>query len=102
MKFIFITREGYREPGARVRCYNFAEKLKEKGLNSEVFSFADILGAKSGKDEVDFKFREKLNYAHKGFKFLSRSTGESIFIVNRFNYHTIPALIWMIGRQERI
>ena len=100
MKFVFITREGYREAGARVRCYNFAEKLKEKGLNSEVFSFADRLGAKSGKDEVDFNLREKLRYVYKGFKSLSKSTDENIFIVNRFNYHTIPA--WLVSKLNRL
>ena len=100
MKFIFITREGYREPGARIRCYDFSQKLKEKGLNTDVFSFADDLGAKSGKDDGIFTLREKLHYGCKGYSLLSQYRNGSVFVVNRFNYHTIPA--WMISRIRKL
>ncbi len=46
MKMIFITREGYNLSGARVRCYGFTQELKKYNIETEVFSFADDLGAK--------------------------------------------------------
>ena len=91
MKFYFITRENRINPGARVRCWGFSEKLKEKGLTSEVFSFVDKLGARSGKDDAKFSLSEKLRYSCKGLGLLSKEAKTSVFIVNRFNYHTIPA-----------
>ncbi len=100
MRFIFITREGYREPGARVRCYNFSEELKQKGLDASVFSFVDRLGAKSGKDEVNFNFKEKFKCIYEGYKLLSKEADKSIFIVNRFNYHTLP--VWLISQLKKI
>ena len=100
MKLIFITRESYKEPGARTRCYDFSLKLNKKGLNTEVFSFADKLGAKSGKDDVKFAFKEKLEYMYKAYKFLSKEADNSVFIVNRFNYHTIP--VWIISFFRKI
>ena len=100
MKFLFITREGRKDPGARIRCWGFSEKLKKKGLNSSVFSFVDRLGAKSGKDEVKFTFREKLKYSYKGFRIFSKEAKNSVFIINRFNYHTIPA--WIVSKIKRV
>ena len=91
MKFVFITRESREDPGARIRCWDFSEKLRERDFNVSVFSFADRLGAKSGKDDAKFTFREKLKYSYKGFKILLRETKNSVFIINRFNYHAIPA-----------
>jgi len=100
MKFVFITRESRKDPGARIRCWGFSEKLKKKGLNSSVFSFTDKLGAKSGKDEVKFTFKEKLKYSYKGFRILSKEAEKSVFIINRFNYHTIPA--WLVAKLRNI
>ena len=100
MKFIFITREGLKDPGARVRCWGFSEKLKEKGFDSSVFSFVDRLGAKSGKDDSTFTFREKLKYSYKGFRIFLKKAKNSIYIINRFNYHTIPA--WLTAKLRSI
>lgn len=100
MKFVFITRESCRDPGARIRCWGFSDKLKEKGLNSAVFSFADRLGAQSGKDDGRFSFREKLKYSYKGFRLLLKEAKNSVFIINRFNYHTVPA--WLVSKFRKI
>ncbi len=100
MKFIFITREGYREPGARIRSYGFSAKLREKGLNASVFSFADNLGGKSGKDESNFNFRKKTKYIYKGWASLYGQTNNSVFIVNRFNYHTLAA--WLASKAKNV
>ncbi len=96
MKFLFITREGRKDPGARIRCWGFSEKLKKKGLNSSVFSFVDRLGAKSGKDETKFTFGRKLKYSYKGFRIFLKEAKNSVFVINRFNYHTIPA--WLVAK----
>lgn len=95
MKFLFITREGRVNPGARIRCWGFSEKLKEKGLNSSVFSFVDTLGARSGKDDANFTSIEKLQYSCKGFRAFLKEAQNSVFIINRFNYHAIPA--WLVA-----
>lgn len=62
MKVIFITREGYNLSGARVRCYNFARALRQYGIDTEVFSFADNLGAKYGEKEFEMGIYEKVKY----------------------------------------
>ncbi|MFC1576678.1 glycosyltransferase [Candidatus Omnitrophota bacterium] len=95
MKLIFITREGLKNPGARIRCYGFSKKLQEKGINTQVFSFADRLGAKSGKDDADFKFREKLKLIYQSFKLFYKESSDSIFVINRFNYHALSP--WLVS-----
>jgi len=100
MKFVFITREGRKDPGARIRCWGFSEKLRGKGFNSSVFSFADGLGAKSGKDDSKFSFIEKLKYSCRGLRILSKERRGSVFIVNRFNYHTMP--VWLAAKFKNI
>jgi len=42
---IFVAQDGFRQPSARVRCYNFARALRQQGLRAEVLSFFDHLGA---------------------------------------------------------
>ena len=54
MRIIFITREGYNQPGARIRDYGFAKELAKKGLKTEVFSFVDNLGARAGENDKGF------------------------------------------------
>jgi len=100
MKFIFTTRESYQEPGARIRCYNFSERLRRKGINASVFSFVEQLGAKSGKDETDFRLRDKLRCVYGGVRAVSKKTNENVFIVNRFNYHAIP--VWLVSQIKKI
>ncbi|MFC1514911.1 glycosyltransferase [Candidatus Omnitrophota bacterium] len=90
MKVIFITREGYEQPGARIRCYGFAEQLQKRGIAAEVFSFVDTLGAKAGKDEKNFSTGRKLKLIFKSIKRLSDKK-RCVFVINRFNYHTLPS-----------
>jgi len=92
MKIIFITREGYDLAGARIRCYNFAKELKKYGLYTEVFSFADNLGANSGKEEYKLRIRDKLKYNFEAFKRLKKEK-EAIFFINRFHYHSFSPWI---------
>lgn len=101
MKIIFITREGYNLSGARVRCYNFARELKKYGIDTEVFSFADNLGAKYGEKELEMSNIDKLKYNLAAFKILLKKEKGSIFFMQRLNYHTLaPFLValWMRNR----
>lgn len=99
MKVIFITREGYNLSGARVRCYNFARELRKYGIDAEVFSFADNLGAKYGEKEFEMSFREKIRYNLRAFKVLLEKEKNSIFFMQRLNYHTLaPFAISLLRR----
>ncbi len=89
MKVIFITREGYQLSGARVRCYNFARALTQYGIDTEVFSFADNLGARYGEKEFEMSWSEKIEYNIKVFKRLLKKEKDTIFFMQRLNYHTL-------------
>lgn len=101
MKIIFITREGYGLPGARIRCYNFARELRGCGVNAEVLSFADVLGAKDGENEMRMDFREKIRYNLMAFKRLIKER-DSIFIIQRFNYHSFAPYLAHLFNRNRI
>lgn len=99
MKAIFITREGYNLSGARVRCYNFARELKKHGIDTEVLSYADNLGAKYGENEFEMSFIERIKYNIRAFKILLEKEKNSIFFMQRFNYHTLaPFLISLLRK----
>ena len=103
MKIIFITREGHELSGARVRCYNFAQALRRYGVYAEVFSFADNLGAKYGEKELEMSFLDKINYNIKAFRDLLKREKDSIFVIQRLNYHTLaPFLVSLLKRHKFI
>ncbi len=103
MKIIFITREGYQLSGARVRCYGFAKQLNLLGFQTRVFSFADRLGAKYGEKEFEMPLGEKLRYNILAFKDLIKETRDSIFFLQRFNYHALaPLLASLLGRSNKV
>ncbi|MBU4149936.1 MAG: glycosyltransferase family 4 protein [Candidatus Omnitrophica bacterium] len=101
MKVIFITREGYNLSGARVRCYNFARALRKYGIDTEVFSFADSLGAKYGEKESEMPFRDKVAYNIKALKILLKKEKGSVFFMQRLNYHTVaPFIASLVSRNK--
>nr|MBU1328933.1 glycosyltransferase family 4 protein [Candidatus Omnitrophota bacterium] len=103
MKVIFITREGYNLSGARVRCYNFAKALKGYGVDTEVFSFADNLGAKYGEKEFEMSCLDKIRYNIKAIKALLKKEKDAIFFMQRLNYHTLgPFVVSLINRNKFI
>ena len=103
MKIIFITREGYNLSGARVRCYNFARALKNYGINAEVFSFADNLGAKYGEEETEMGLSQKLKYNFQAYRILKELDKDSLIVMQRLNYHTLaPFLISILKRHKFI
>jgi len=103
MKVIFITREGYQLSGARVRCYNFAKALKQYGVDTEVFSFADTLGAKYGEKEFEMSCLDKIKYNIKALKILLKKEKDTIFFMQRLNYHTLaPFIASLINKNKFI
>ena len=102
MKIIFITREGYSLPGARVRCYNFARILKQYGVSTEVLSFADNLGAKYGEKELEMSYLDKIKYNVKAFKMLLRKERDSIFFIQRLNYHALAPFLASLLKGNKI
>ncbi len=101
MKIIFVTREGYNLPGARVRCYNFAQELSDYGIDTEVLSFSDTLGAKDGAHESEMGLREKTRLNYRAFKVLSKEK-ENILYLQRFNYHAFAPYISHILKGNKI
>jgi len=103
MKVIFITREGYHLSGARVRCYNFARALKKYSISTEVFSFADNLGAKCGEKELEMSCLAKIKYNIEAFKVLLKKEKDAVFFMQRLNYHTLsPFVASLINKNKFI
>ncbi len=97
MRIIFITRESRKSPGARIRCYNLAEGLKNLGLDAAVLSFADDLGAPDGKEEHKMGISKKLFFNLKAFFLLLKEKKYTIFFIQRSNYHSLaPFLVHLI------
>lgn len=101
MKVIFITREGYQLPGARIRCYNFSREISRDGIETQILSFSDTLGAKDGAKESLMSLGEKLKYNWKAFEELIKDK-DAIFYLQRFNYHVLAPFFARIFNRNRI
>lgn len=101
MKVVFITREGYNLAGARVRCYKFARELKKYGIETEVLSFADNLGAKHGASEWQMGIREKLLLNYRALRILLKKR-DAVFYLQRFNYHSFAPYLAHLFKRNRI
>jgi len=101
MKIIFISREGYNLPGARIRCYNFARELAKYGIDTEVLSFSDTLGAKDGEKESQMGVRDKMRFNSLAFKRIAKDR-EAILYIQRFNYHSLAPYLAHIFNKNRI
>jgi glycosyltransferase involved in cell wall biosynthesis len=101
MRVVFITREGYNLPGARIRCYNFAREIAKYGINTEVLSFSDTLGAKDGEKESHMGIGEKIGFNWTAFKRLIKDK-ETIFYIQRFNYHSLAPYLAHLLNKNRI
>lgn len=101
MKIIFITREGYNLPGARIRCYNFSRELKRYGIDTEVLSLSDSLGAKDGAEESQMGAIDKVKLNYKTFKRLSKDR-DAILYIQRFNYHSFAPYLAHLFNKNRI
>lgn len=101
MKIIFITREGYRLPGARIRCYNFSKELAKYKIDTEVLSFSDTLGAKDGEEESQMGLKDKFRYNWDAFKSL-KIDKEAVLYIQRFNYHSFAPFFAHLLNKNRI
>ena len=101
MRVIFITREGYNLPGARIRCYNFSRELLKYGIDTDVLSFSDTLGAKDGKYESQMRIRDKMRFNYKAFNKLIKDKN-TILYIQRFNYHSLAPYLMHIFNKNRI
>jgi glycosyltransferase involved in cell wall biosynthesis len=100
MKIIFITREGYRLPGARIRCYNFSRELSKYGIDTEVLSFSDSLGAKDGEEESRMGLKDKIRYNWEAFRRLAADK-KAILYIQRFNYHSLAPYLACLFNKNR-
>jgi len=87
MKIVFISREGYDLPGARVRCYNFSRELSRYGIDTEVLSFSDSLGAKDGAREAQMGLGDKMKFNYLAFRKIFKQK-DTVLYLQRFNYHS--------------
>lgn len=101
MRVMFVTREGHKLSGARIRCYGFAQALARQGMEAEVLSFADHLGAKFGEHEVEMSLIEKMRLNQKAMKVLLREPRETVFILQRANYHVLAPLLVALVKKNR-
>lgn len=102
MRVLFITREGYELSGARVRCYNFARELVKHGIEAKVLSFADHLGAKYGEHETEMPFFGKLWLNLRALKKLLGESNDTLFVVQRMNYHASAPLLASFFKKNRL
>ena len=100
MKAIFVTREDNSMPAVRIRCHDFANYLKKSGVDSEVFSYAEELGAKSGKEEKNMNWLKKCAYNFKAYRRLSSEN--TIFVLQRFNYHSFAPLFLKLFKNNKL
>lgn len=101
MKVIFITREGYNLPGARIRCYNFARELSKYDVDTKILSFSDTLGAKDGERESEMGFIERAKFNYKAFNRLTKEKN-AVFYIQRFNYHSFAPYLVHLFKRNRV
>lgn len=101
MKVIFVTREGYNLAGGRIRAYNFAKELAKRGIETEVLSYADGLGAKDGINERLMTYRERIRYNIDAYKRLA-SQGNAIIVLQRINYHSFGPFLAHVLKKNRL
>ncbi len=97
MDIVFVTRENAQMPAVRVRGHGFARVLRENGFAAEVFSYADDLGARSGKEERLMTVMDKLVFNARAYKRLGEHP--AILVLQRCNYHSLaPVLLNVLNR----
>lgn len=101
-KIIFITRESSKQAGARIRSYGFSQKLKERGYDCVVLSFADDFGAFSGIDEFRNGLFKKIYFNILCFLKLVIHRN-SYFFMQRVNYHSFGVILaWFMSGSRLI
>jgi glycosyltransferase involved in cell wall biosynthesis len=90
---IFVAADGYTLAPSRVRAYTFAKACRERGLNAEVVSFYDHLGA-PGQGSASYRMDEqtKLRLIALGADILKLNP-TAIFYMQKVNYHSLSVAI---------
>lgn len=92
VQLLFLGISGYRYPHVRIRCYQFADRLKQQGFETEVLSFKDHLA--HGKNEADmysFGDRDRLWLVLKSIPRLWKYRN-GVFYLQKAHYHTAGAI----------
>lgn len=90
---IFIAQDGFRQPSARVRCYNFARALRQEGLRAEVLSFYDHLGANDQAGALSaIPEEEKLRLSLEAHRILAGNP-RAVVVVQKVGYHALAAVL---------
>lgn len=79
--------------GARVRCYGFARILEACGFETEVFSFADHLGAPFAEAEWSMTLAQRLAFNARAFKALAKQERGTVFYIQRLHYHALAPFL---------
>jgi len=101
MKIVFISREGYDLPGARIRCYNFSRELSRYGIETEVLSFSDSLGAKDGAREAQMGLGDKIKFNYLALRKIFKQKGAVLYL-QRFNYHSFAPYLAHLLQGNRL
>jgi glycosyltransferase involved in cell wall biosynthesis len=90
---IFVAADGYTLAPSRIRAYTFAKACRERGLNAEVLSFFDHLGA-PGQGSAAYRMDEqsKLRLAALGADVL-KINRDAIFYMQKVSYHSLSVAI---------
>ncbi|MEI6831364.1 MAG: glycosyltransferase [Candidatus Omnitrophota bacterium] len=84
-----------------MRCYNFAKEVNKYGISTEVLSFSDKLGARDGENESSMSLKDKMWVNLLALKKLLQER-DSIFYIQRFNYHAFAPYIAHLINKNRI
>jgi len=103
MKINFVGINGYDFPYTRVRCYHFAEKLKEHGLDTSVLSYRDHLAPHyTGIQMLGLDDKTKLLLNMEAFKRL-HSEPEALLYIQKLHYHSAaPYMLSRMGRNKYV
>jgi glycosyltransferase involved in cell wall biosynthesis len=90
---IFIAADGYTLAPSRIRAYTFAKACRERGMNAEVLSFFDHLGA-PGQGSAAYRMDEqtKLRLAALGADILKLNS-TATFYMQKVSYHSLSVAI---------
>jgi len=103
MKINFVGINGYDFPYTRVRCFHFAEKLKEHGFETDVLSFRDHLAPQhTGIEMLGLGEDEKISLNLEAFKRLYAEP-DSLLYIQKLHYHSAaPYMLSRIGRNKYV
>jgi glycosyltransferase involved in cell wall biosynthesis len=90
---IFVAADGYSLAPSRIRAYSFAKACRDRGLNAEVVSFYDHLGAPGhGSSAYRIDDQTKLRLIALGADLL-RLNPAAILYMQKVSYHSLSVAI---------